>query len=532
MVTPERDGRAIFKILKGVVSDGVGPRLGSLSLPKRRPIDTPNFIGLTARGAVPHLTPDNVSRKTDLGGVYVALEDFMELTKNKTVPSMVEMKSESIKEPPLHAYTAMPSHMLTILGARRHPAINSPLGNSKDSISIFTSTGFRNLTNGVYRQYVDAVRPDVVIPLADMTYAEGTGTGTGADSPNSKRRTKPASSKRQLRMVERTEEWMAEFFERRAGADTATTPPHVFAPVLPLSYPAQWDYIKQLEEDFPDKLSGLAIYDADIIPDLCNHAALESLPRLSLDSNAVNPQEILRQIQLGADIFAIPFLNTISDAGVALSFTFPAPESTGGAGGGVRPLGIDMWAPEHEVAVAPLVDGCACYACARHHRAYLHHLLNAREMLGWTLLQIHNIHVLDAFFAGVRNALLSNSNSNSTSSSNSESDFDRLCADFNHVYDAQLPAGTGARPRARGYHFKSKGNDPKINSPAWEKFGNDNGDAGEGGGDVVDKAALEGDRAGLMVTGPAAPGGHETPLVPGPDAELDKMGFAEVVAEK
>jgi len=75
MVTPERDGRAIFKILKGVVSDGTGPRLGTLSLPKRRPIDTPNFIGLTARGAVPHLTPDNVGKKTDLSGVYVALED-------------------------------------------------------------------------------------------------------------------------------------------------------------------------------------------------------------------------------------------------------------------------------------------------------------------------------------------------------------------------------------------------------------------------------------------------------------------------
>ena len=442
-------------------------------------------------------------------------DTVMELTRHKTVPSVVEMKSES-KEP-LHAYTAMPSHMLTIMGARRHPAINSPLGNSKDSISIFTSTGFRNLTNEVYRQYVDAAKPDVVIPLADMTYAEGT------DSPNSKRRTKPASSKRQLRMVERTEAWIAEFFGRGNSADEVQSKAaHVFAPLLPLTYPAQWDYITELEEDFAKKLSGLAVYDVDILPDLANHGALISLPRLSLDSNTNNPQEILRQIQLGVDIFSIPFLNTISDAGVALSFTFPPPppevsssSSNEGEGNNIRPLGIDMWAPEHEVAVKPLVEGCTCYTCTKHHRAYLHHLLSAREMLGWTLLQIHNCQVLTEFFAGIR-ASLSNTDAESATT------FDRQCDDFARIYDSELPAGTGARPRARGYHFKSRGNDPKMNSPAWEKYGKDD--------ETESDPALAGEIAGLAVTGAAAEG-SETPLVPDPDADatdLDKKGFAEI----
>lgn len=75
MATAERDKRDMFKIVKTVVKDGVGARLGTLSLPKRRAIDTPNFIGLTARGAVPHLTPDNISKLSELSGVYIALED-------------------------------------------------------------------------------------------------------------------------------------------------------------------------------------------------------------------------------------------------------------------------------------------------------------------------------------------------------------------------------------------------------------------------------------------------------------------------
>jgi queuine tRNA-ribosyltransferase len=420
----------------------------------------------------------------------------METTRKKTAPAFLEMKSEDIE--PLHAYTATPSHIFTVLGARRHPAINSPVGNAKDSISIFTSTGFQKLTNEAYRQSVDAVRPDVVIPLADMTYAQ---SPTSAN--NSKRHTNSNSSKRQLRMVERTEEWLAQFFELEESSQKDSKSPCVFAPLLPVSYPTQWEYFNQLEQDFAVKLSGLAVYDVNILPDLSNHEPLISLPRLSLDLTAT-PQEVLRQIQLGVDVFTVPFLNTISDAGIALSFTFPPP-SPALDDEGIRPLGINMWSPEHEVLVKPLVEGCKCYACTKHHRAFLHHLLNAKEMLGWTLLQIHNYEVMSAFFAGVRASI-------------EKATFEKDCDAFTRVYDPELPAGTGTRPRARGYHFKSRGGDDKINTPVWEKYG------AEGDSDP----ALAGEMAGLAVTGAAAEG-NETPLVPDDDAaELDRKGFAEI----
>ncbi|KAI0188940.1 tRNA-guanine(15) transglycosylase-like protein [Xylaria flabelliformis] len=492
MVTPEPDGRTMFKILKGAVSDGVGARLGTLSLPKRRPIDTPNFIGLTARGAIPHMTPDNVSNLSELGGMYIALEDFMETTLKKTSPALLEMVSEETE--PLHAFTATPSHMFTVLGARRHPAINSPIGNAKDSISIFTSTGFQKLTNEAYRQSVDKLKPDVVIPLADMTYSQNT-TFT-----ETKRRTNVTSSKRQLRMVERTEDWLAEFFEALIDGDK--TAPSVFAPLLPIAYPTQWEYFNQLEQDFASKLSGLAVYDADVLPDLSNHGPLVPLPRLSLDYTAT-PQEVLRQVYLGIDIFTVSFLNNISDAGIALSFTFPPPSDSAS---GIQPLGINMWAKEHEAAVKPLVEGCKCYACTKHHRAFLHHLLNAKEMLGWTLLQVHNHQVLSDFFAGIRASL-----------SADPPTFEKDSDEFSRVYDSELPTGTGTRPRARGYHFKSRGGDEKINAPAWGKYGTES------------DPALAGEMAGLAVTGAAAEGGKETPLVPDADAaELDKQGFAEI----
>lgn len=67
--------RNIFEILSARVASSHAARLGRLSIPGRRPIDTPNYTAITSRGAIPHLTPDNVTRHTDLSSAYMALED-------------------------------------------------------------------------------------------------------------------------------------------------------------------------------------------------------------------------------------------------------------------------------------------------------------------------------------------------------------------------------------------------------------------------------------------------------------------------
>lgn len=40
----------------------------------------------------------------------------------------------------------------------------------------------------------------------------------------------------------------------------------------------------------------------------------------------------------------------------------------------------------------PLEEGCACFACRHHTRAYIRHLLNVHEILGLRLVSIHNSH--------------------------------------------------------------------------------------------------------------------------------------------
>jgi len=55
---------------------------------------------------------------------------------------------------------------------------------------------------------------------------------------------------------------------------------------------------------------------------------------------------------------------------------------------------------------SPLVEGCQCYACKNHTRAYIRHLFKCQEATAATLLSIHNIHFLVNLMQEARKAIL------------------------------------------------------------------------------------------------------------------------------
>jgi queuine tRNA-ribosyltransferase len=54
---------------------------------------------------------------------------------------------------------------------------------------------------------------------------------------------------------------------------------------------------------------------------------------------------------------------------------------------------------------APIDSQCGCPVCARHSRAYLRHLFQAREILAPVLATIHNLHFYQELMAGIRAAI-------------------------------------------------------------------------------------------------------------------------------
>ena len=55
---------------------------------------------------------------------------------------------------------------------------------------------------------------------------------------------------------------------------------------------------------------------------------------------------------------------------------------------------------------SPIDENCQCYTCQNFSRAYLRHLILAKEMLSATLLSIHNLHTLLHFARQMRQAIL------------------------------------------------------------------------------------------------------------------------------
>jgi queuine tRNA-ribosyltransferase len=54
----------------------------------------------------------------------------------------------------------------------------------------------------------------------------------------------------------------------------------------------------------------------------------------------------------------------------------------------------------------PLDHTCTCYTCQNFSRAYLNHLIKAKEMLGYILLSIHNIYELIRFTQEMRRSIM------------------------------------------------------------------------------------------------------------------------------
>ena len=59
----------------------------------------------------------------------------------------------------------------------------------------------------------------------------------------------------------------------------------------------------------------------------------------------------------------------------------------------------------HKEDLAPLDGECGCPACANYSRAYLHHLVMAKEILGAMLLTWHNLHYYQDLMAAMRKAI-------------------------------------------------------------------------------------------------------------------------------
>ena len=66
---------------------------------------------------------------------------------------------------------------------------------------------------------------------------------------------------------------------------------------------------------------------------------------------------------------------------------------------------INLFNAKYELDDRPIEEGCQCPTCKRYSRAYLRHLLKAKEMLGMRLCVTHNLYFYNKMMEEIRDAL-------------------------------------------------------------------------------------------------------------------------------
>ena len=66
---------------------------------------------------------------------------------------------------------------------------------------------------------------------------------------------------------------------------------------------------------------------------------------------------------------------------------------------------LNLFNQKYQKDMRPIEQGCQCPACRTYSRAYIRHLLKAKEMLGMRLCVLHNLHFYNHMMEEIRNAL-------------------------------------------------------------------------------------------------------------------------------
>jgi queuine tRNA-ribosyltransferase len=102
--------------------------------------------------------------------------------------------------------------------------------------------------------------------------------------------------------------------------------------------------------------------------------------------------DIFAGVRLGIDSFDCVVPTRVARHGWALMKGTPAER-------------INLRNARHRADPAPIDETCGCDTCRQFSRGYLHHLIRAEELLGITLVVIHNVFTMTRLMREVREAI-------------------------------------------------------------------------------------------------------------------------------
>ena len=210
----------------------------------------------------------------------------------------------------------------------------------------------------------------------------------------------PAKAEREyvIPSVERTTRWLercrAKMLELNSREDTLNQNQLLFGINQGAVYAdIRIEHAKRIREMELDgyAVGGLAVGETH---EEMYHILEETVPYLPVDKPTYlmgvgTPANILEGVERGIDFFDCVY-----------------PSRNGRHGHVYTNQGkINLFNAKYEKDMGPIEEGCGCPACKSYSRAYIRHLLKAKEMLGMRLCVLHNLYFYNTMMEEIRNAL-------------------------------------------------------------------------------------------------------------------------------
>jgi len=190
--------------------------------------------------------------------------------------------------------------------------------------------------------------------------------------------------------LERTHAWAVRCLQAKTRSDQALFG-IIQGGIFPELRKRSAEYLNSM--DFPGyAIGGLSVGETKAetlsILELVDEYLPKHKPRYLMGVGS--PVDLVTGVQRGVDIFDCVLPTRLARHHVAIT----------------RAGRINIANARYACDAAPIDDTCHCYACQNFSRAYIRHLVLAKEMLGSTLLTIHNLTTLVTLMSDIRLAIL------------------------------------------------------------------------------------------------------------------------------